>query len=397
MHEITGIEPLTCDSGIGGRDWLFVKVTTDEGIVGWGEGYDWQASPSLAEAIRLVGQEVIGQDPRRIDLISAPPVAISGRAGVPERMKVIAALDLALYDIKGKWLGVPVYDLIGGLYRERIPLYWSHFATYRVLDADALGVAAGRDDRRLAGARRRRRDRPASGRSRRTCSIPGLASGLPPTLDGAIDRWRIDARGGLRGRAARPCRPGHGHPVRRRPGVPDGRHRPAGRALEPFDLYWLEAEGFDPDALLAARRADADAHLPRRGAHRRPGVPALLRAPRHRRRDDRDAEQRASPRRDDRRPGRALRHDVQPAQLHEPASQRSSTPTCAPRCRTARSSRSTWTTSRGSGTSSTSRWSSTTATLVPNRPGWGANVVESEVAQHPLGHQRPEFLSALEA
>ena len=42
--KITAIEPMTCDSGIGGRDWLFVKVTTDEGIVGWGEGYDWQAS-----------------------------------------------------------------------------------------------------------------------------------------------------------------------------------------------------------------------------------------------------------------------------------------------------------------------------------------------------------------
>ena len=39
--KITAIEPITCDSGIGGRDWLFVKVTTDEGIVGWGEGYDW--------------------------------------------------------------------------------------------------------------------------------------------------------------------------------------------------------------------------------------------------------------------------------------------------------------------------------------------------------------------
>ena len=41
--KITAIEPITCDSGIGGRDWLFVKVTTDEGIVGWGEGYDWHA------------------------------------------------------------------------------------------------------------------------------------------------------------------------------------------------------------------------------------------------------------------------------------------------------------------------------------------------------------------
>ena len=137
--KITAIEPINCESGIGGREWTFVKVTTDEGIVGWGEGYDWQASSSLVEAIRVVGQEVIGQDPRRIDLISRR-LWHSGRSGVPERMKVIAALELALYDIKGKWLGVPCYDLIGGLYRDRIPLYWSHFASYQVLDYKAMGV-----------------------------------------------------------------------------------------------------------------------------------------------------------------------------------------------------------------------------------------------------------------
>ena len=79
--KITAIEPITCDSGIGGRDWLFVKVTTDEGIVGWGEGYDWHAAPSLAEAIRVVGRELIGQDPRRIDCIGRR-LWDSGRAGV---------------------------------------------------------------------------------------------------------------------------------------------------------------------------------------------------------------------------------------------------------------------------------------------------------------------------
>ena len=167
--KITAIEPITCDSGIGGRNWLFVKVTTDEGIVGWGEGYDWQASSSLAEAIRVVGQEVIGQDPRRIDLISRR-LWHSGRAGVPERMKVIAALELALYDIKGKWLGVPCYDLIGGLYRDRIPLYWSHFATYRASRRGGRCVDAARDDdRRLGRPRRRCREGRASRPSRRTC------------------------------------------------------------------------------------------------------------------------------------------------------------------------------------------------------------------------------------
>ena len=105
--KITAIEPIMCNSGIGGRDWLFVKVTTDEDIVGWGEGYDWHAAPALAKAIQVVGRDLIGEDPRRIDWISRR-LWESGRAGVPERMKVIAALEIALYDIKGKWLGVPV-------------------------------------------------------------------------------------------------------------------------------------------------------------------------------------------------------------------------------------------------------------------------------------------------
>ena len=98
---ITAIEPFTCDSGIGGRDWLFVKVTTDEGIVGWGEGYDWHKGSILAESIRVLGKELVGEDPRRIDLIGRRLWDV-GKAGVPERMKVLAAIEIALYDIKGK-------------------------------------------------------------------------------------------------------------------------------------------------------------------------------------------------------------------------------------------------------------------------------------------------------
>ncbi len=249
---ITAIEPITCESGIGGRDWLFVKVTTDEGIVGWGEGYDWHAAPSLAEAIRMVGSELIGEDPRRIEAISRR-LWLSGRSGVPERMKVIAAIEIALYDIKGKWLGVPVYDLFGGLYRERIPLYWSHFASYRAIDPEAMGVEPARtleswlglvDDVERAGFRALKTN----------LLVPGLASGLPPTLDGAIDTFRIDAAvdfvGALRDRVGPAMgilfdvgqEYRHGGIVR------------LARALEPFGLYWLEAEGFDPDALLTAQR-----------------------------------------------------------------------------------------------------------------------------------------------
>ena len=184
--KITAIEPITCDSGIGGRDWLFVKVTTDEGIVGWGEGYDWHAGAGAGRGDpgRRAGADRPGPAP---DRLHQPPALGSGRAGVPERMKVIAAIEIALYDIKGKWLGVPVYELLGGLYRDRLPLYWSHFASYRAIDPEALGVEPARtmdswialvDDVEAAGFKALKTN----------LLVPGLATGLPPTLYGAIDR-----------------------------------------------------------------------------------------------------------------------------------------------------------------------------------------------------------------
>jgi galactonate dehydratase len=250
--KITAIEPITCDSGIGGRDWLFVKVTTDERIVGWGEGYDWHTGSVLAEAIRVLGKELIGEDPRRIDLIGRHFWDV-GKAGVPERMKVLAAIEIALYDIKGKWLGVPVYELLGGLYRDRLPLYWSHFASYRAIDPEALGVEPARtmdswialvDDVEAAGFKALKTN----------LLVPGLTTGLPGTLYGAIDRYRIDAAvafvGALRERAG----PDMGILFDVGQEYRHGGIIELGRALEPFGLYWLEAEGFDADALLTARR-----------------------------------------------------------------------------------------------------------------------------------------------
>jgi len=84
--------------------------------------------------------------------------------------------------------------------------------------------------------------------------VPGLASGLPPTLDGAIDRSRIDAAvafvGALRDRVG----PAMGILFDVGQEYRHGGIVQLARALEPFNLYWLEAEGFDPDALLTARR-----------------------------------------------------------------------------------------------------------------------------------------------
>ena len=393
--KIVSIEPITCDSGIGGRNWLFLKVTTDEGIVGWGEGYDWQASPALAEAIRLVGQEVIGEDPRRIDFISRR-LWDSGRAGVPERMKVIAALDIALYDVKGKWLGVPVYDLLGGLYRERIPLYWSHFASYRAIDPEALGVEPARtmeswlalvDDVEAAGFRALKTN----------LLVPGLASGLPPTLDGAIDQFRVDAAVAFVRALRERCGPSMGILFDVGQEYRMGGILRLARALEPFDLYWLEAEGFDPDALLAARQQTRTRICHGEALIRREAFRPFLE--RHVT-DVVMVETLANGLSEARRIcDLAAHYDTMfsPHNYMSPLATLINAHLCAamPNCEILEIDMDDvpW------------KWDLIDQKLdivdgeliVPSRPGLGANIVEERVAEHPLGgHARPEFLSVIE-
>jgi len=83
--------------------------------------------------------------------------------------------------------------------------------------------------------------------------IPGLASGLPPTLDGAIDKWRVNAAVDFVAALRDRCGPDMGILFDVGQEYRMGGIVQLGRALEPYDLYWLEAEGFDPDALLAAK------------------------------------------------------------------------------------------------------------------------------------------------
>ena len=250
--KITAIEPFVCDGGL--REFGFLKVTTDEGIVGWAETYDWHTSASLATALRVMGRRLIGEDPRRIELMNER-IWYGGRPGVPERVKVLAAIDLALWDIKAKWLGVPVYELLGGRFRDRIPLYWSHFASYRALWPDVVGAEPSFTYREWADGAR---DVVASGfKVLKTNLVQEGVAGGPPTLptyhDGAIDRRTLDEAVKWIGTIRDVVGPGIGISL-----DVQFDYRMAGivqlaRALEPFDLYWLEVESFDPDALLAAR------------------------------------------------------------------------------------------------------------------------------------------------
>jgi galactonate dehydratase len=136
--KIAKIEDLHCDAGW--RDFSFLKITTDSGIVGWSEYNESYGSAGLTTAIRRMGETLIGKDPRPTELITATLHAITRQAPGGINQQAIAALENALLDVKAKSLGVPIYSLFGGPVRQELPLYWSHCGGYRVRHPEILGV-----------------------------------------------------------------------------------------------------------------------------------------------------------------------------------------------------------------------------------------------------------------
>lgn len=103
--------------------WMFLKIETDEGIVGWGEPVIEGKAKSVEAAVHELGEYIIGRDPARINDIWQTLYRGSFYRGGPILMSAISGIDQALWDIKGKALGVPVYQLLGGLVRDKIKAY----------------------------------------------------------------------------------------------------------------------------------------------------------------------------------------------------------------------------------------------------------------------------------
>lgn len=119
--KITAIHPLVVNARM--RNWIFVKVETDAGLVGWGEAsLEWKTR-AVAGAISDLEPFVRGQDPRRIEHLGQIMYRQPFFRGGIVTMSAISGIEQACWDILGKSLGVPVSQLLGGTVRDRVRMY----------------------------------------------------------------------------------------------------------------------------------------------------------------------------------------------------------------------------------------------------------------------------------
>lgn len=118
-------------------NWLLVRVDTDAGTYGWGEASLHGSIQAVETAVHELGNYLIGQDPAGPERHWQGMYHAWRWRGGAVLMTALAALDLALWDIEGKRLGVPVYRLLGGPFRDKIRCYASHWLGGVQTPADA--------------------------------------------------------------------------------------------------------------------------------------------------------------------------------------------------------------------------------------------------------------------
>ncbi|MBB5077992.1 galactonate dehydratase [Nonomuraea endophytica] len=123
--------------------WLFLRVDTDEGVSGWGEPIVEGRAETVAACVRTLMDVLSGADPRRVEDHWQVMTKGGFYRGGPVLSSAVSGIDQALWDIKGKALGVPVYELLGGPVRDRVRVYtWTHGDTPEALAEDARAKAA---------------------------------------------------------------------------------------------------------------------------------------------------------------------------------------------------------------------------------------------------------------
>lgn len=111
-------------------NWTMIKIYTDSGHTGVGEATNWPGSPIVYEAAKHVGERIIGLDAMQTDFIWTKLYRDLNWVGpYGASMCAISGIDMALLDLKGKVLGVPCYELLGGAFRKEVLLYANYWFT----------------------------------------------------------------------------------------------------------------------------------------------------------------------------------------------------------------------------------------------------------------------------
>lgn len=103
--------------------WLFLKIETDEGIIGWGEPVIEGKAATVKTAVDELMEYLVGKDPMHIEDHWNVMYRAGFYRGGPILMSAIAGIDQALWDIKGKYYNAPVYQLLGGKARDKMKVY----------------------------------------------------------------------------------------------------------------------------------------------------------------------------------------------------------------------------------------------------------------------------------
>ena len=119
--KITGLKTFVVN--VGSVNWVFVKIHTNQGLTGLGEGSVTSKEATIAEAIREHERFLVGKDPTEIERLWQGMFRYPRWRGGPVLNSAISAVEIALWDILGKAVGLPIYRLLGGACRDRIRMY----------------------------------------------------------------------------------------------------------------------------------------------------------------------------------------------------------------------------------------------------------------------------------
>jgi galactonate dehydratase len=142
--KITTVTPYLVHPGRS-KNWLFVKIETDEGLYGWGEAYTQADRDQAIEVhIRQLGRYLVGRNPFDIKHFTYMAYTdFAGKRGAMELYCAISGIEQALWDIVGKATGQPVYNLLGGACRDKVRVYangWGGGGSIEQLVERALAV-----------------------------------------------------------------------------------------------------------------------------------------------------------------------------------------------------------------------------------------------------------------